>query len=83
MDMPAETWINFEKDILYLSVDFCDSAMENPFAPETFSFFSNDPKFRLTLMISQVHGFAINNNQTSTSLAPQSVTTPKTSSTID
>jgi hypothetical protein len=27
-DMPAETWIDFEKDILYLSLDFCYVALE-------------------------------------------------------
>jgi len=26
--MPAETWIDFEKDILYLSLDFCYVALE-------------------------------------------------------
>jgi hypothetical protein len=27
-DMPAETWIDFEKDMLYLSLDFCYVALE-------------------------------------------------------
>lgn len=38
-EMPAETWINFEKDMLYIHIDFCYIGLERSRIPDRSSFF--------------------------------------------
>jgi len=44
VDMPAETWIDFERDMLYLTLDFCYLALENRPTQQWYSQFQTGRK---------------------------------------